>query len=80
MGKFKDGKTAVANNYQIEGGIEQATYKGFAKAMAEENKIQEDLLRELISAVKEGKRISIDGRELVNAYNKRKTRNGYSFT
>lgn len=80
VGKFKDGKTAVANNYQIEGGIEQATYKGFARAMAEENRIQEDLLRELISAVKEGKRISIDGRELVNAYDKRKTRNGYSFT
>ena len=45
-----------------------------------ENTRETDLLRELIEAVKRGSRIVIDGRELVNVYDKRKNRNGHSFT
>ena len=79
VGKFSNGRTAVANNEMIIAGIEEAAYRGFARANAENNR-QEALLEELISAVREGKSIQIDGRELVSAYDERKSRNGYSFT
>ena len=35
VGKFANGKTAVANNDQITSGIEQASYRGMARALAE---------------------------------------------
>ena len=35
VGKFSNGRTAVVNNYQIEAGIEQASYRGMARALAE---------------------------------------------
>ncbi len=79
VGKFANGQTAVANNENIQNGIEEAAYRGFAKAMSE-NTRQESLMQELISAVREGKRIVVDGRELVAAYDARKGRNGFSFT
>lgn len=79
VGKFSNGRTAVANNEMIIAGIEEAAYRGLARANAENNR-QEALLEELISAVREGKSIQIDGRELVSAYDERKSRNGYSFT
>ena len=65
VGKFSDGKTAVANNLDIQKGIEDAAYRGFSRANAE-NREQENLLRELIQAVRDGKRIVVDGRELVS--------------
>ena len=79
VGGFAGGKTAVANNQQITAGIEQATYNAMMKANADSNTREEQLLEELISAVKQGSRISIDGREIVTAYDSRKARNGYSF-
>lgn len=79
VGKFSNGRTSVANNEQITDGIEEAAYRGFVRAMSEDTH-QESLMRELINAVKEGKRIVIDGRELVSAYDNRKSRNGFSFT
>ena len=79
VGQFANGRTAVANNEMIVAGIEEAAYRGFSRAYAENDR-EVPLLQELISAVREGKTISIDGRELVNAYDARKSRNGYSFT
>ena len=35
VGKFANGKTAVANNEQITQGIEQASYRGMTRALAE---------------------------------------------
>jgi hypothetical protein len=35
VGKFSNGRTAVANNEQITQGIEQASYRGIARALAE---------------------------------------------
>lgn len=78
VGKFSNGRTAVANNEMIVAGIEEAAYRGFARANAE-NTREVALLEELILAVREGKSITIDGRELVAAYDERKSRNGYSF-
>lgn len=77
VGKF-GGKSAVVNNYQIEGGIEEATYRGFMRAHEETN--NDSMLREILQAIKAGKSIQIDGREIVRAYDSRKSRNGFSFT
>ena len=35
VGKFSNGKTAVANNGQIESGIEEAAYRGYMRAIAD---------------------------------------------
>ena len=78
VGKFSNGKTAVANNDMIVAGIENAAYNGFTRAFAENDR-QTSLLEELIYAVREGKTISIDGRELVEIYDARKSRNGFAF-
>lgn len=79
VGQFSDGRTAVANNTDIQKGIEEAAYRGFVRASAE-NTRETSLLEELIDAVREGKQIVVDGRELVSAYDRRKNRNGFSFT
>ena len=79
IGQFSNGKTAVANNPDIQKGIEEAAYRGFVRASAE-NTRETSLLEELIDAVREGKQIVVDGRELVAAYDRRKSRNGFSFT
>ncbi len=78
VGQFSNGKTAVANNEMIVAGIEEAAYRGFSRANAE-NTREVALLEELIVAVREGKDIQIDGRSLVAAYDERKVRNGYVF-
>ena len=79
IGQFSNGRTAVANNEMIITGIEEAAYKGFSRAYAENDR-EVSLLKELLDAVREGKTISIDGRELVSVYDERKARNGFSFT
>ncbi|MCQ2770325.1 MAG: hypothetical protein MJ236_00800 [Clostridia bacterium] len=79
VGQFSNGKTAVANNEQIIAGIEQATYNAFLRASNDASSREEALLTELISAVKQGSKVSIDGREIVTAYDNRKARNGYAF-
>ena len=79
VGKFANGRTAVANNQQITAGIEQATYNAMMRANQNSNSREEQLLEELITAVRQGSKISIDGREIVTAYDSRKARNGYSF-
>ena len=76
VGQFSNGQTAVANNSDIQKGIEEAAYRGFVRASAE-NTRETSLLEELIDAVREGKQIIIDGREIVSVYDRRKTRNGY---
>ena len=78
VGQFSNGKTAVANNEQIIEGIT----RGVAQANMEEVVLLTQavgVLNELVGAVREGRSITIDGRELVEAYDNRKTRNGYAF-
>lgn len=75
IGQFSNGRTAVANNYQIEEGIEEATYRGYMRAHAETR--ETTLLEEIRDAIREGRSISIDGREIVRAYDSRKARMGY---
>lgn len=78
VGRFSNGKTAVANDYQIEKGVEEATYRGYMRAHADTR--ETTLLEEIRDAIREGRSISIDGREIVRAYDSRKARNGFSFT
>lgn len=78
VGKFSNGRTVVANNQQIIDGIAL----GVSQANTEEVVLLGQavgILTELVGAVREGKSITIDGRELVEAYDNRKTRNGYAF-
>lgn len=77
VGRFSNGRTAVANDYQIEKGVEEATYRGYMRAHAETRETA--LLEEIRDAIREGRSISIDGREIVRAYDSRKARNGFSF-
>lgn len=80
VGRFSNGKTAVANNQQITDGIAQATYQAMMRANADSSNEELDLLRELIGAVRQGSKVVIDGREIVTAYDSRKARNGYAFS
>lgn len=76
VGKFTNGQTAVANNDQIVTGI----MKGVTNAIT-------DTLGGLLSNIASNQReqmnqktsITLDGRELVGALDKRKARNGFSF-
>lgn len=79
IGRFDNGQSVVANNQQITEGISRAVYDAIVSAGMGGGR-EEELLEELIQAVKNGQHISIDGRELVNAYDNRKARNGYAFT
>lgn len=78
VGRFSNGKTAVASNEMIVAGIEEAAYRGFSRAYEDNNK-EATLLSEILDAVREGKEISIDGRSLVSAVEERSNRNGFSF-
>lgn len=78
VGQF-NGRNAVVNNYQIESGIEKAVYNGYMRAHAQDTR-EVSVLEEILTAIKEGKTISIDGREIVRVYDSRKARNGYAFT
>lgn len=53
-------------------------YRGPVRAQSESTR-KETLLEELISAVREGKRISINGRKIVSAYDETKARIGHKF-
>ena len=79
IGRFDNGQSVVANNQQITEGISRAVYDAIVSAGMGSGR-EEELLEELIQAVKNGQHITIDGRELVNAYDNRKARNGYAFT
>lgn len=72
------GRTAVAPEKSITEGIEEAAYQGMRRALSEES--ISGMLSQLIEAVKEGKIIEVDGREIVAVVNDRNIRNGIVFT
>lgn len=72
------GRTAVAPEHSITEGIEEAAYQGMRRALSEES--ISGMLAQLIEAVKEGKIIEADGREIAAVVNDRNTRNGIVFT
>lgn len=59
--------------------IEAAVYSAMLRVQ-NSNTTETVLLQELISAVRQGQSITIDGKELVSAIKKQEKRNGFSFT
>lgn len=78
IGQFS-GRNAVINNEQIVDGISDGVYRAMMQAQSDNSRMT-NILSEILAAIKEGKSIRLDGRELVSAYDSRKKRNGYAFT
>lgn len=78
IGQFS-GRNAVINNEQIVNGISDGVYRATMQAQNDNSRLT-NILSDILAAIKEGKSIRIDGRELVSAYDSRKKRNGYAFT
>lgn len=78
IGQFS-GRNAVINNEQIVDGISDGVYRAMMQAQNDNSRLT-NILSEILAAIKEGKSIRLDGRELVSAYDSRKKRNGYAFT
>ena len=77
VGRFSNGKTAVANNDQIVDGISAGVKSAVAEILAPYLSQIADNTRETAN---KNTSISLDGRELVSAINNRTRRNGFSFT
>lgn len=78
IGQFS-GRNAVINNEQIVDGISDGVYRAMMQAQSDNSRLT-NILSDILAAIKEGKSLRIDGRELVSAYDSRKKRNGYAFT
>lgn len=78
IGQFS-GRNAVINNEQIVDGISDGVYRAMMQAQSDNSRMT-NILSDILAAIKEGKSIRLDGRELVSAYDSRKKRNGYAFT
>lgn len=78
IGQFS-GRNAVINNEQIVDGISDGVYRAMMQAQSDNSRMT-NILSDILAAIKEGKSLRIDGRELVSAYDSRKKRNGYAFT
>ena len=78
IGQFA-GRNAVINNEQIVNGISDGVYRATMQAQNDNSRLT-NILSDILAAIKDGKSIRIDGRELVSAYDSRKKRNGYAFT
>lgn len=70
VGKFSDGKTAVANNQQITDGIEEAAYRGYMRALATQGSNSTGGTQRIEIPV------IIDGKEITRIVNKNNFRNG----
>lgn len=83
VGKFSNGRTAVANNEMIVAGIEEAAYRGFARANAENN-IQNELLREqnrlLAEMVSKEVTAVLDTRDTLAGLRQQAKREGFVFS
>ena len=79
IGQFSNGKNVVTNNEQIVDGIAKGVYEAVVRAQSEDSR-EHQLLSDILDAIRAGKTISIDGRELVKVYDERKSRNGFAFT
>lgn len=80
VGKFANGKTAVANNYQIEEGIEEASYRGFMRAMREMSPYLRDIADNTKKTAEKDMSVRIGDRDIVESYRRGSTRMGYAFS
>lgn len=77
VGQFDNGRTVVANNTNIQSGIKEGVKEAVAEILAPYLQQIADNTRE--TADKDFS-FDVDGRSLVSAYDRRKSRNGFSFT
>ena len=77
VGQFDNGRTVVANNTNIQSGIKEGVKEAVAEILAPYLQQIADNTRE--TADKDFT-VDVDGRSLVSAYDRRKNRNGFSFT
>ena len=77
VGQFDNGRTVVANNTNIQSGIKEGVKEAVAEILAPYLQQIADNTRE--TADKDFS-FDVDGRSLVSAYDRRKNRNGFSFT
>ena len=77
VGRFDNGRTVVANNTNIQSGIKEGVKEAVAEILA-------PYLRQIAQNTRETAdkdfAVDVDGRSLVSAYDRRKSRNGFSFT
>ena len=72
MGKFDNGKSVVANNNQITDGIEEASYRGYMRALLSQGTNNNNSSQRIETVV------NLDGREIARAVNKENSRRGAS--
>lgn len=80
VGQFANGKTAVANNHQIEEGIEEASYRGFMRAMREMSPYLRDIADNTKKTAEKDMSVRIGDRDIVESYRRGSTRMGYAFS
>lgn len=76
IGKFDNGQSVVANNMQIVEGIEGGVERAVSNVLAP---YLQDIADNTRRTADKRTTVSIDGREIVSAYDSRKARNGFAF-
>ena len=77
VGKFSDGRNAVANDFQIVGGIKQGVKEAVAEILAP---YLSDIAQNTRETADKDLTVRIQDRDIVTSYDRGKRRNGYSFT
>lgn len=79
VGRFSNGKTAVANNEQIIAGIEEAAYRGFLRAQAETSPYLADIAENTRRTAEKDMSVRIGDRDIYDANKRATARVGWEF-
>lgn len=77
VGRFDNGRTVVANNTNIQSGIKEGVKEAVAEILAP---YLQQIAQNTRETADKDFAVDVDGRSLVSAYDRRKSRNGFSFT
>lgn len=77
VGQFSNGQTAVANDFQIVGGIKQGVKEAVAEILAP---YLSDIAQNTRETADKDLTVRIQDRDIVTSYDRGKRRSGYSFT
>lgn len=72
-----NGRTVVANNTNIQSGIKEGVKEAVAEILA---LYLQQIAQNTRETADKDFTVDVDGRSLVSAYDRRKNRNGFSFT
>lgn len=79
VGRFSNGRTAVANNTQIIAGIEEAAYRGFLRAQAETSPYLADIAENTRRTAEKDMSVRIGDRDIHEANKRAEARLGWTF-